>query len=162
MEVNRPVTGITLNKDAAKVSILKVPDQPGIAGKLFEKLSQNNINVDMIIQSAQKNHINNITFTVDQGDCENAVLLTKKIADDLGAEGVEWDDSVAKLSIVGVGMISKPGVAATMFKVLGDNNVNIQLISTSEIKISCVVKEDIVEDCLKLLHAAFELDAPIN
>lgn len=157
MEVNRPVTGMTLNEEEALVSIQKVPDQPGIAGRLFSKLSSASINVDMIIQSVEENQINNITFTVQRDDLSAAEKLTKEVAKELGAQGVRTDESISKLSIVGVGMISKPGVAAKMFSALGKAGINILLISTSEIKISCVIKQQDGRRALELLHEEFGL-----
>ncbi len=159
MEVNRPVTGIALNEEQATVSILKVPDKPGVAAKIFSKLAEAHINVDMIVQSIEENQINNITFTVARDDLEMTKTLTNQIAKDLEAEGIKWNDFIAKLSIVGVGMISKPGIAARMFRVLGENNVNIEFISTSEIKISCVVNRKDAQRALEALHREFNLDA---
>lgn len=157
MEMNRAVTGTTLNESEAQISILKVPEHPGVAGMLFERLAQKHINVDMIIQTVEENQINNITFTVGQDDLKNAVEITETVAKELNAEAVISDDKIAKLSIVGVGMISKPGVAAQFFKILGDNNINIRMISTSEIKVSCIVDQDRGRDALKLVHEAFDL-----
>ncbi len=162
MEIQRAVTGITLNQEEAKIAILKVPDQPGIAGKLFTRLADVNINVDMIIQSVEQDHINNITFTVNADDLAQAAAITQAVADELGAKGVVTDDNIAKLSIVGVGMISKAGIAAQMFEVLGAKGINIQLISTSEIKISCVIEKQFAKEALVLLHSAFELDQKIG
>jgi aspartate kinase len=157
MEVNRPVTGVTLNSGEAQVSILGVPDFPGVAGKVFTKLADASVNVDMIIQSLGLDGKNQISFTVDEDDLARAKDVTEAVARELGARHVECDNEVAKVSIVGVGMMSKPGVAATLFRTLGDNGINIRLISTSEIKVSCVVPKSEGEKALRLLHSAFEL-----
>lgn len=159
MELNRTVTGIALKKDEAKLSIVGVSDQPGVAGKLFTALGENNINIDMIIQSnEQENSTNTITFTISESDYDEAKKVTEKISAELGSGNVVGDKNIAKVSIVGVGMISKPGVAASMFETLGKNNVNIQLITTSEIKISCAVESDYADKAVAALHEAFKLD----
>ena len=136
MEVQKPVTGAAIIEEEAIISLLSVKDRPGIASVLFNKLAKENINVDMIVQSTEENEINNITFTVHQDDLDKATEITQAVSDDLGGKGIKVDPNVAKISIVGVGMISKPGIAAMMFDALGDNSINIKLISTSEIKIS--------------------------
>lgn len=158
MELNRTVTGIALKRDEAKISVVGVADQPGIAGKLFGELGNYNVNIDMIIQSnEQENETNTITFTVSEDDYEDAKKITERLAKELGAGHVVGDTSIAKVSIVGVGMISKPGVAATMFKTLGECGVNIQLITTSEIKVSCAVESGQADVAVQALHDAFEL-----
>ncbi|MGA0241939.1 MAG: aspartate kinase, partial [Candidatus Marinamargulisbacteria bacterium] len=158
MELNRSVTGIALKRDEAKLSISGVSNAPGVAGKLFAVLADEGINVDMIIQSnEEQNETNTITFTVSEGDYLQAKRVTEGMMDALGARSVDGDTNIAKVSIVGVGMISKPGVAATMFKTLGDHQVNIQLITTSEIKISCAVQSDQADLAVQSLHDAFEL-----
>ena len=158
MELNRTVTGIALKRDEAKISVVGVADQPGIAGKLFGELGNYNVNIDMIIQSnEQENETNTITFTVSEDDYEDAKKVTERVAKELGAGHVVGDTSIAKVSIVGVGMISKPGVAATMFKTLGERGVNIQLITTSEIKVSCAVESGQADVAVQALHDAFEL-----
>ncbi len=158
MEITKPVTGVTVNKEEAIISIFGIKDQPGIAGKLFNELAKVNINVDMIIQSSQEHDVNRIAFTINRDDLNQAKKITEKVAQELGAESVEIDDKIAKISIVGVGMISKPGVAAEMFTTLGENNINIKLISTSEIKISCAIDEKSADTALKLLHEVFKLN----
>ena len=158
MELNRTVTGIALKRDEAKLSLVGVSDQPGVAGKLFGELGNHNVNIDMIIQSnEEENETNTITFTVSEDDYIEAKKITEKVASELGAGTVVGDTNIAKVSIVGVGMISKPGVAATMFKTLGENNVNIQLITTSEIKISCAIESGQADAAVQALHDAFEL-----
>lgn len=159
MEIARPVTGVTVNEDEALISILDVADEPGIAGKIFSRLAEVNINVDMIIQSFQENGLNCITFTVNQDDLAQAKELTEAFTKTLGkCRGVQTEPNIAKISIVGVGMISKPGIAARMFSALGTNDINIKLISTSEIKISCVIDQKNAQKALELLHAEFQLD----
>ena len=158
MELNRTVTGIALKRDEVKLSLVGVSDQPGVAGKLFGELGNHNVNIDMIIQSnEEENETNTITFTVSEDDYIEAKKITEKVASELGAGTVVGDTNIAKVSIVGVGMISKPGVAATMFKTLGENNVNIQLITTSEIKISCAIESGQADAAVQALHDAFEL-----
>ncbi|MGC6367172.1 MAG: aspartate kinase [Candidatus Marinamargulisbacteria bacterium] len=160
MELNRSVTGIALKKDEAKISVVGVSDQPGAAGKLFTELGKHNVNIDMIIQSNEEvNATNTITFTVSEDDYDEAKRVTEAVAQQMGATRVDGDTNIAKVSIVGVGMISKPGVAATMFKTLGDNDVNIQLITTSEIKVSCAVQSDQADTAVQVLHDAFNLHA---
>jgi aspartate kinase len=158
MEVNRPVTGATLNEEEALITIQKLQDRPGVAGHVFTRLAAASVNVDMIIQSSEEDQVNDITFTVQNSDLKTATLITQEVARELGAKGVKFDESVAKVSIVGVGMISKPGIAAKMFSVLADNGINIKLISTSEIKISCAIDRKEARKALRLLHHAFELD----
>lgn len=158
MEVNRPVTGATLMESEAIITIQNVQDRPGVAGHLFGQLADANVNVDMIIQSSETSEENDITFTVNDADLKTATLVTQAVARDIGASGVKTDDAVAKISIVGVGMISKPGIAAKMFKVLADHQINIKLIATSEIKISCAIGRNDGRKALRVLHHAFELD----
>ncbi|MFH1710451.1 MAG: aspartate kinase [bacterium] len=158
MEKKDVVSGVAIDANIAKVGILKIPDKPGIAAKLFKALGDEKINVDMIIQSIHSaGSMADMAFTVAKPDTKKAVDVTKRVAIELGAEGVVSDDNVAKVSIVGVGMISNPGVAGTMFEVLGRNGVNIEMISTSEIKISCVVKADQAKKAMEVLHKEFNL-----
>ena len=158
MEKKNVISGLALDSNIAKVGILKVPDQPGVAAKLFGALAKENINVDMIIQSihAERNQAD-MAFTVNRTEIKKAVEVTNKIAKTLKAGGVISDPNVAKVSVVGVGMISQPGVAAKMFEALSDNNINIEMISTSEIKISCVIKLENGEKAMKILHDKFNL-----
>lgn len=158
METTRPVTGITLSEEEAMITVQDIPDQPGNAGQLFSNLGAGAINVDMIIQSAQDNGTNTITFTLQEEDLPQALQISEATGKTLGAQKVKTDSQIAKISIVGVGMISKPGIAAKMFEVLGKNGINIRLISTSEIKISCAIDRSNAKKALQLLHTAFELD----
>ncbi len=152
------VRAVTFDKNQAKFSLLDVPDRPGIASKIFGALSKEGINVDMIIQSAARQGYNDISFTVARTDARKTQDILTRIKKRLGASGVISDTSVAKISIVGVGMKSHPGVAAKMFSTLAAKGVNIQMISTSEIKISCVIAEDEVVKSVKALHKVFELE----
>ncbi|MEW6621313.1 MAG: aspartate kinase [bacterium] len=151
------VSGVTLNLDEAKITILDVPDKPGMAAKIFTALSDKNTNVDMIVQSAPSNETNEISFTVSKSDLTRAVKIVEEVAKQIGAKEITSDDNVAKVSIVGVGMRSHSGVAAKMFSVLASKGINLDMISTSEIKISCIIKKDRAEDAVKLLHEAFNL-----
>lgn len=155
LEIHRPVTGVTCDLRQAKVAIRDVPDQPGIAAHLFGALAEAHISVDMIIQSVQDDLTNDIAFTVHEDDLPNAVRITQKVAGDLGAGEVVEDAHVAKVSIVGVGMIGTPGIAAAMFDALAQAGVNIQMISTSEIKVSCVVAREQARQAAQTIHAKF-------
>jgi len=157
METNKAVTGVTVNEEEAIISVLQIPDNPGNAGILFTKLGDEGVNVDMIIQSAETPNSNDISFTVMENDLEQATKITQKIAKEMGASDVKVVNKVAKISAVGVGMISKPGTAAKMFKALGDLNINILRISTSEIKISCAIPREKAQEALIALHNTFEL-----
>ncbi|HPP81843.1 MAG TPA: aspartate kinase, partial [Deltaproteobacteria bacterium] len=153
------VSGITHDRNEAKITILGVQDKPGVAAMIFTPLAENNINVDMIIQNVSADgKLADLSFTVSKSDYERALAIVKGIADRLGCRDVVGDTSVAKLSIVGVGMRSHAGVASKMFSALSSVGINIQMISTSEIKISCVIDEKFIELGVRVLHDAFELD----
>ncbi|MEI6314557.1 MAG: aspartate kinase, partial [Syntrophus sp. (in: bacteria)] len=152
------VSGVTYDRDQAKITVVNVPDRPGIAARLFTPLAEHNIMVDMIIQNASVDSLTDLTFTVSRKDVKQASILVQEAAKDIGAARVEIDDSVAKISIIGVGMISHSGVAAKMFTTLAKEGINIEMISTSEIKISCVVKAKYTELAVMVLHDAFELE----
>ena len=151
------VSGIALDKNQAKLSVLDVPDRPGIAAKIFGALARMHINVDMIIQSAARGRSNDISFTVARTDLKKALPILEKVRVELGARGVVCDRKIAKVAVVGVGMRSHPGVAAKMFKTLADQKINIEMISTSEIKIACVLKESECRRAVQVLHKAFGL-----
>lgn len=155
VEKGRVVTGIAHTTDVVKVAIKGVPDRPGIAARLFGALAEREVNVDMIIQSASRKGINDISFTVGRGDLHPAVEVAEHIRQDLGAEAVDHDAGVAKVSIVGAGMISHPGVAATMFGIIAGEGVNIHMISTSDISISCVIDAADVDRVVRALHRVF-------
>ncbi len=158
MEKRRPVTGIAHSRDVGKVTILGVPDRPGIAARLFQKLAGREVNVDMIVQSASRGGSNDISFTVSRQDLEPARQAAEELCRELGAEGVRAETGVGKVSIVGAGMISHPGVAARMFRTLADLGVNIEMISTSDISITCVIAEEEVERAARALHRSFQLE----
>jgi aspartate kinase len=152
------VSGIAYNKNEAKISVVRIPDKPGVAVELFRPLSEANINVDMIVQNISHEGFTDMTFTVPKGDYERALKLVKDTATKLDAKEVTGSESIAKISVVGAGMKSHAGVATKVFEVLSSENINIEMISTSEIKISCVIDEAQTEKAIKTLHKAFELD----
>ncbi|PLY02816.1 MAG: aspartate kinase [Desulfuromonas sp.] len=152
------VSGITYNKDEAKISVNRVPDMPGIASKLFTPLSDANITVDMIIQNISHEGYTDLTFTVPHADFKKALKIVESAAAEIEAGGVTSDENIAKVSIVGVGMRSHSGVASKMFQTLSAEGINIQMISTSEIKVSCVVDLKYTELAVRVLHQAFGLD----
>jgi len=154
------VRGAALNRDEAKVSILGVPDQPGVALTILQKMADANVNVDMIVQNVSRDARADMTFTVPKDELKEALRALKKLVPTLGADKVIADARIAKISIVGVGMRSHTGVAAKMFSALAKAGVNMQLISTSEIKISCVVDDASAEQGLRAVHEAFELEKP--
>ena len=156
------VSGIAFNRDEAKLTIRGIPDQPGVAYKVLGAISDANIEIDVIVQNVAKDNSASITFTVHRNDFSAAEKLLTKIAEDLGAQEVETDDAIAKISIVGVGMRSHAGVAAKMFEVLAQEGINIQLITTSEIKITVVVEERYLELAVRSLHSGFNLDTPAS
>jgi aspartate kinase len=153
------ISGIAHNKDEAKLSLIGVPDEPGIAYKILKPISEANIEVDMIVQSVSaREGLTNFAFTVHRNDFNKAQKILKDICHDLKAKAVQSDSAVVKVSLVGIGMRSHAGIAAQMFEVLHQENVNIQMISTSEIKISVVIDEKYLELAVRSLHRAFELD----
>jgi aspartate kinase len=152
------VSGVTYNKNEARITITKVPDNPGIASKIFMPISDAGIVVDMIIQNTRAGDLTDMTFTVPRPDFRKALELVKKIAADIGAENVSGADNIAKVSIVGVGMRNNSGIASTMFHVLANEGINIMMISTSEIKVSCVIEEKYTELAIRALHDAFALE----
>jgi aspartate kinase len=151
------VSGITYNKDEAKVSVIRVPDKPGIASQLFSPLSHANISVDMIIQNVSHEGYTDLTFTVPRTDFKKAMKIVEETAREIGAGGVQTDENIAKVSIVGVGMRSHSGIASTMFQTLSQEGINIQMISTSEIKVSCIIDSKYTELAVRVLHEAFGL-----
>ena len=155
---NIVVSGVAVSKDDAKITIRAVPDVPGQAAKIFHEIAKRNINVDMIIQNASIEGRADLTFTVPRSDLREALNVAEKIKKDLSAKEVLHDSKIAKLSVVGIGMRSHCGVAEKMFSVLADEKINIQMISTSEIKISCVIEEAHADRALRAVHTAFELD----
>ena len=152
------ISGIAFNRDEAKISVIGVPDTPGIAAKILGAVADANIEVDMIIQNISQQGLTDFTFTVHKRDYQATLDLVRDNAEQLGAREVYGDDKIVKLSLVGVGMRSHAGVANTMFRALSNEGINIQMISTSEIKISVVVEEKYLELGVRALHKAFELD----
>ncbi len=151
------VTGVTHDRSQAKISLLRVPDRPGIAATVFGAVGERNIVVDMIVQNISRDGYTDLSFTVPRGDYQRAVAALEEAARKVGAQGVVHDERVAKVSIVGVGMRSHAGVAARMFSALAREGINIQMISTSEIAISCVIEDKYAELAVRALHDAFEL-----
>jgi aspartate kinase len=152
------VRGVACDRDAAKITVQGVPDIPGVAARIFQPLSDQGINVDVILQNVSEGGTTDVTFTVSGQDRELAESIGHDIVEKLQAKGLVSDPHVAKVSIVGVGMRSHAGIAARTFSALADAEINIQMISTSEIKISCVISEDDVDRAVRVLHAAFKLD----
>jgi len=155
------VSGVTCDKNESKITITRVPDRPGIAYRLFGAIADANITVDMIIQNVSKRGLTDITFTVIKGDLPKATNIVGEIAREIGAKDVTTDENIAKVSIVGTGMRSHSGVASTMFAALAKEGINIMMISTSEIKISCVIESKYTELAVRALHDAFQLDKKI-
>ena len=152
------VSGVTHNKNEARITLSKVPDMPGIAMQILEPIAEAGIGVDMIIQNTRAGNMTDLTFTVPKSDFEAALEIERKVAEKIGAENVLGDKSIAKVSVVGVGMRSHSGVASRMFAALAAENINILMISTSEIRISCVIEEKYTELAVRTLHTAFGLD----
>ncbi len=154
------ISGIAFNRDEAKLTIRGVPDTPGVAFKILGPVSAANIEVDMIVQNVSHDNTTDFTFTVNNNDYEKALGVLRQTAESIGAREVGGTTDIAKVSIVGVGMRSHAGVASRMFEALAKENINIQMISTSEIKVSVVIEEKYLELAVRALHSAFELDAP--
>ena len=153
------ISGIAFNRDEAKIVVLGVPDHPGIASAILSPIGRANIEVDMIIQNMSENGVTDFSFTVPRGDFNKAMkILNEQVKDDIGASDVVGTSDVVKVSIVGVGMRSHAGVASKMFETLASQNINLQMISTSEIKVSVLIKEECLEKAVKSLHTAFGLD----
>ncbi|HIJ40214.1 MAG TPA: aspartate kinase [Deltaproteobacteria bacterium] len=152
------VTGVAYNKNEARVTITKVPDRPGIASTIFEPVFKAGIVVDMIVQNTSQDGFTDLTFTVPKADFYKTMKLVSAVAEKIGAEKVLGDEDIAKVSIIGVGMRTHAGVAKKMFETLAKENINIVMISTSEIKISCIIEEKYTELAVRVLHSAFGLD----
>lgn len=157
MEKALVVTGVVCDNNVAKIGLFNVMDRPGIAYTLFKALADEKINVDMIIQSAMRDERNDISFTCSQGDLKRALKVVEKLQQVLGADGFTYSDGVAKVSIVGAGMVSNPGVAAEMFEALYREGINLEMISTSEIKVSCIIRAEDAEKAVRALHIKFDL-----
>ena len=159
MEINKPVAGVAADLSQVRVVVCDIPDTPGEAATLFGALAKENISVDMIIQSyARKvSKTNDIAFTISKEDFDKAKEVLEVVQKQLNAGEVSYNDNIAKISIIGAGMIDRPGIASTMFKTLADNEINIRMISTSEIKISCLINKEDAQRAVKALHEVFNL-----
>jgi len=151
------IRGVSLSKNEAKLTLSQVPNRPGLAARIFRTLADQGINVDMIIQNIGKSTNTDISFTVPKGEAAHAVRALTVLAKKTGIKEISQDTEMAKISVVGIGMRSHAGVAATMFEALGKNRINIEMIATSEIKISCVVKKQAAEKAVRILHDHFKL-----
>ena len=154
------VSGIAYSPDEAKITLLGVPDRPGVAASIFGPLADAAVNVDMIVQNiSHEDQSTDMTFTVGKADLDRAMSVLDGLKDELGHDGVQAETNVTKVSVVGVGMRSQPGVAKTMFETLADKGINIEVISTSEIKVSVLIGGDYTELAVRALHTAYGLDA---
>ncbi len=156
MSKKSPVQNLSLDDNIAKISILELPDKPGIAFKLFSLLTENDVQIDMIVQNVNRQNINDISFTVREDLMEKAVETAQKFAFEVNAQKVIYDKAVAKLSVVGSGLIASTEVAAKFFEALSEIGVNIQMISTSEVMISCIIDKDQSKEAFKHVHKKFE------
>ncbi len=152
------IAGVTGDRNQAKITVIGVPDKPGIAARIFGSVAEAHINVDMIIQNMSQATLTDLSFTVPRADLKQAVSIIQAVAKDIEAKSVSVTEAIAKVSLIGVGMRSHSGVAAKMFQVLSREGINIMMISTSEIKISCVIDEKYLELAMRSLHSAFDLD----
>jgi len=152
------VSGVSLQKDEAKVTICDVPDRPGIAATIFTRISDANVNVDMIVQNVSRTGLTDVSFTVGRGDLKKVLRVARRVAGEVKAGRVVHDDGIAKISVVGLGMRSHSGIAAKMFQALAKESINIDMISTSEIKISCIIRKDQAARAVKVIHDVFGLD----
>jgi aspartate kinase len=152
------VNAVTHDTSEAKVTVSGVSDQPGVAARMFTALADAGVNVDMIVQNVSEHGRTDVSFTVPHADAQRATQLISSLSDDVGNAGVGFDHDIGRVSVIGAGMKSNPGVAAKVFQVLADNDINIEMISTSAIRISCVIQQSQVEQAVELLHTAFDLD----
>jgi aspartate kinase len=160
VEQRNKVRGLAHDRNVAKVTLVEVPDRPGVAAAVFEPLAEAGISVDMIVQNVGHHGTTDLSFTVSRADLARAKRILEPLVRDLGFREMTTDSSVAKVSIVGAGIQNAPGYAARMFRTLADAGVNIEMISTSEIRITCMIAEDMVEPAVRALHAAFDLARP--
>ena len=160
MENRIKVTGIACTTNVAKITVRRVPDRPGVAAALFEPLAQSGISVDTIVQNTSQDRTTDISFTVSGTDLKAALAKVEELTKEIGAGGLASEANLAAVSVVGSGMQNTPGYASRMFRMLADGNVNIDMITTSEIRISCIIKEDQAEEAVRLLHRGFQLDQP--
>ena len=157
-EIRNRVRGIATDKDVAKITVFSVVDRPGIAAALFDPLAESDISVDVIVQNASVSGTTDLTFTIKQSDVDRAMKVVEEVAQDLGTTNVGKAENLAKISIVGTGMQDSPGYASTMFRSLAEAKINIEMITTSEIRITCIIESDQVAKAAEVLHAAFELE----
>ena len=160
MEAQNKARGIAHDSDVAKITVLGVPDHPGIAARLFEPLAEAGISVDTIVQNSSLGGLTDLSFTVSRSDLARARAIVEPISKEIAAGGLEHDARLGKVSVIGTGMLSAPGYAARMFRTLYEAGVNIDMITTSEIRITCIIGEDRVTDAVRALHSAFQLDQP--
>ena len=158
MEVSNKVSGVTYERNVARITMRAVPDRPGVVANLFEPLTEADISVDTIVQNASAERLTDVSFTVERGDVERALQVSKRVAADIGAADCVADDHLGNVSIVGTGMQNAPGYASRMFRALSDAAINIEMITTSQIRITCIVDEAQVNEAVRVLHDAFELD----
>jgi aspartate kinase len=158
VEDRNRVRGIAAEEDVAKLTLVGVPDKPGIAAQIFIPLAEKGISVDVIIQNVSRQGVTDLSFTVPSADLAQSEKLVRRTSKEIDAEAVLTDPRVAKVSIVGTGMLGQPGIAAQMFKTLAEAGINIDMISTSEIRITCIVARDRVKDAVRALHKAYRLD----
>ena len=151
------ITAVTHDVSEAMLRIIRAPDKPGVAARIFGALAAESINIDMIVQNLSEGGKTDVSFTMPKDDLARSHEIVKKIADDVGAEGYSADEDIAKLSLIGAGMKSHPGVAAKMFQALADAEINMEMISTSSIRISCVIRASEVERAVNVLHESFDL-----
>tara|TARA_Y100000590_G_scaffold277202_1_gene311202 strand:- start:68 stop:694 length:627 start_codon:yes stop_codon:yes gene_type:complete len=158
-EILRAVTGVAYSKDEAKITIIDLVDEPGIAATIFKALSDDSINVDMIVQNNFiERKMTNLTFTIPKGDLEKSLSILDTLKDQIAFSKIISEDNLSKVSIIGSGMRNQPGIAAKMFQCLSEQNINIEVISTSEIKVSVLIDKAKTEDAVSSLHDAFKLD----
>ena len=158
VELRNKVRGIASDLDIARVTVLGIADQPGIAAKIFDPLADAGISVDVIVQNASENKLTDLSFTIAEADLDRALATINNIAKEINARGVVSDSDLAKVTIVGTGMQNSPGYASRMFRCLYQSKVNIEMITTSEIRITCIISKNQVDMAVAALHAAFELD----
>ena len=158
MEDRNRVRAVAHETEVAKVTVLGVPDRPGVAAAVFEPLSEAGISVDVIVQNVSTNGKTDLTFTVSEADLSRSLELVEPVCREIGAEGISQAGGLAKLSIVGTGMLGTPGVAARMFRALAAERINIEMISTSEIRITCLIERTDAERGVRALHSAYQLD----
>ena len=158
METRNRVRGIAHDKNMAKITVLGVPDRPGISATIFEPLAEKGISVDTIVQNASLERTTDLTFTVARTDLKRAVEVVEPLSKSIGSQGVVSAERLAKVSVVGTGMQNAPGYAAQMFRTLSEAGVNIEMITTSQIRITCIVDETQVDNAVRVLHDAFELE----